>query len=101
MDIIDTILEENIVASLIDAYNISPLYKDDLAQEIWLILLGYDKDKLKELHTKNQLRFFIAKIITNQYFSKTSTFYKKYKKFNNMIDESTNPFQEQPTEDDE
>ena len=56
MDIIDTILEENIVASLIDAYNISPLYKDDLAQEIWLILLDYDKDKLKELYIETEAR---------------------------------------------
>lgn len=60
------------------------LYKQDLIQEVYLILLEYDKDKIIELFNNNQINYFISKIITNLWYSKTSPFYMKYKKHNNL-----------------
>jgi hypothetical protein len=54
--------------------------RKDLFQEILLIILTYNLQSLLELHSKNQLQYFIIKIIKNNYKSKTSNFYRKYKK---------------------
>ena len=52
---------------------------DDLTQEICLILLSQDDITIQSLHETNQLRYFIARIITNQVLSTTSPFHKKYR----------------------
>lgn len=59
---------------------------DDLKSEILLIILEYDKEKIIELYEKNQLKFFIIRIINNQYFSNSSPYFKKYKKYYQLID---------------
>lgn len=97
MSPIDHIIKNKIIENLVDAYNVPSTYKDDLIQEIYLIILQYDSNTLKQLYDKKQLKYFIAKIITNQFFSKTSTFYKTYKKYyKQLIDEQQNPFSENP-----
>lgn len=93
--IIDIIIKEQYVETLIDAYNVSSVYKDDLIQEIYLILLQYDKQKLMDIYNKKQLKFFIAKIITNQFNSQTSVFFKLYKKYNKLKDENYIPTQQE------
>lgn len=59
---------------------------DDFVQEIYMILLEYDRDKIVELYKKNQLRYFIVGIVSRQYNSCTSPYYKKYKKYYQYID---------------
>lgn len=59
---------------------------DDFVQEIYMILLEYDRDKIVELYEKNQLRYFIVGIVSRQYNSCTSPYYKKYKKYYQYID---------------
>lgn len=59
---------------------------DDLKQEIMLIVMEYDKEKIIELYEKKQLKFFVVRIINNQYFSNSSPYYKKYKKYYQLID---------------
>lgn len=56
-------------------------HKDDLFQEIIMILLTYDNKKLSDIYNKNQLKFFISRILCNQYYSIHSAFYTKYKKY--------------------
>lgn len=60
----------------------------DLCQMIYVILLEYDEDKLQDLWEHNQMRFFLARIVINQYKSSNSPFYITYKKFGTMVDES-------------
>lgn len=60
---------------------------DDLAQDIYLILLDMDEGKLIQLFDNKQLDFWVARIILNQYFSNTSPFYTKYKKFSHLSDQ--------------
>ena len=52
----------------------------DLAQDIYLQLLQMRTDKLNDLYTKNQLRFWVTRIITNNIHSKTSPYFYTYKK---------------------
>lgn len=80
LNIVDKLARNRVVEDMIKNMNINE-YPDDLAQEIYLILLEYDKDKIEDIYNKNQINFFISRIITNQAFSKNSPFYLNYKKW--------------------
>lgn len=60
----------------------------DLSQMVYLILLEYDEKKLQDLWEHNQMHFFIARIIVNQYNSVNSPFHTIFRKFRLMVDES-------------
>ena len=65
---------------------------DDLAQEIYLILLNYKDETIIAAHGRAELKFLIIRIIKNQFNSKTSAFYKVYRKgsFDSLVDELVN-----------
>lgn len=84
--IIKEIYEENIVKDIIANMRVKSNDVDDLEQEIYMILLEYNKDRIIELYEKNQLKYFIVGIISRQYNSKTSPFYKKFKKYYTLVD---------------
>jgi len=56
----------------------------DLSQMVYVILLCYDKDKIIKMNEERQLRYFIARIILNQYRSKNSEYFKLYHKFQDV-----------------
>lgn len=59
----------------------------DLKQMCYLTLLEKDEQEIIGMYQKGQLLYYIAKILTNNYYSKTSPYYYKYKKLlNNSID---------------
>lgn len=78
--------EENVLREMCTNMNVSPNDMDDFVQELYVILLEYNQDKIIELYNKKQLKFFIVGIIQRQYHSKTSPFYKKYKKYYSIVD---------------
>lgn len=84
--IIAELCTNGMIREMIENMRVSPIDMDDLEQEIYMILLEYDKNKIVELYNKKQLRFFIVGIIQRQYNSKTSPFYKKYKKYYTLVD---------------
>jgi len=55
---------------------------DDLYQEIVLVLLTYDNEKLNTAKDNKWLKYFIIRIISNNCNSSTSPFYIKFRKFN-------------------
>lgn len=87
--IVEELCNEGLVEELCTNMGVSPLYKDDLIQEVYMILLEYREDKIIEMYEKKQLKFFIVRIIQNQYNSNNSPFYKKYKKYYTIIDGNT------------
>lgn len=89
---LDEIIKEQVVENICKNIGVSDEYFEDFVQEIYLILLEYDKDKLKYIIENNQINFFITRIIINQWQSSTSPFYKKYKKFYNIIDLNNNGY---------
>lgn len=60
---------------------------DDLSQMIYLALLEYDEERLVCIYESNQINFFLARIIKNQFFSKTSQYFKDYRKFSKKIED--------------
>lgn len=86
--IINEVYEKGTVREIITNMKVNLLDADDLEQEIYLILLEYDKERIIEMYNKNQLKYFIIGVIQRQYNSKTSPFYKKYKKYYTLVDEN-------------
>ena len=87
---LNKIANERLVEEICKNLGVSPKYMDDLTQEIYLILLEYNQEKLQSIYDKGQLNFFLTRIIKNQYFSKTSPFFKKYRKYYDMVDDNNN-----------
>lgn len=54
----------------------------DLAQDIYIELFSKDEKLLINLYLKNNLNFYLSRIITNNIFSRNSRFYYQYKKNN-------------------
>ena len=83
-EIINEIADSGLVEEIIDGVSYSKFeIKEnlkDLAQDIYLQLLQMDTKKLNDLYTKNQLRYWLARIVVNSSHSKTSPYYYQYKK---------------------
>ena len=60
---------------------------DDLLHDTIVALYESDKEKINKLIEKGELIFWIARIMINQYHSKTSPYFKKYRKYYKNIDE--------------
>lgn len=54
---------------------------NDLAQDLYMNLLEKDEEYILRLYNNNELKNFIAGMINNNYFSKTSRYYKNYRKY--------------------
>lgn len=90
-EIIENLAKERLVEKFIaNAAKTTAPELDDLAQDIYLILLQMDDNKLVTLFDKGDLSFWVARIIMNQYFSNTSPFYTKYKKFQHLSEQINN-----------
>ena len=87
---LNKIANERLVEEICKNLGVSPKYMDDLTQEIYLILLEYNQEKLQSIYDKGQFNFFLTRIFKNQYFSKTSPFFKKYRKYYDMVDDNNN-----------
>lgn len=79
-EVVEYIIENKIVETLVRDYKVENEFKDDLIQETYLILLNYDQNKLKQLIENKHIKFYIARIIKNQYFSKSCEFFRKFKR---------------------
>lgn len=83
-DIVTALEKEKVVETMVDNLLVPEVYRDDLIEETYLILLEYDHDRLQSIYDKGDIRFFTSRIITNQINSKTSPFYYKYKRYNQL-----------------
>ena len=88
-EIIEAIAKDRMVETMVTNIAHKPMSADlqDLSQMVYLILLEYDENKLQDLWINNQMHFFIARIIVNQYNSVTSPFHTIFRKFRLMVDE--------------
>lgn len=89
---LNRIANEKLVEDISKNIGVSPKYFDDFVQEIYLILLEYDQEKLQAIYEKGDINFFLTRIIKNQWCSTTSPFYRKYRKYYEYADENKNNY---------
>ena len=64
------------------AYNITGgKHNEDLLSFVIEELYKCDQNKINEIIKKNQMTFYVVRVMLNQYHSKTSRYYYKYRKF--------------------
>ena len=82
MTIIETLAKERRVEALVENIAHHSLTADlkDLSQMVYLVLLEYDEAKLLDLWENEQINFFLARIIINQYRSSNSPFHTIFRK---------------------
>ena len=59
---------------------------EDLIQDVALVVLEKPPEFISKLYDKNQLKYYIARVIMNNLFSASSPYYCKYKKHRNTLD---------------
>lgn len=81
-EIVTQLARDRVVEEMVRNITGQPLEGDlkDLAQMVYLYLLEYPEDRLRNLHENGEMRFFIARIIINQYTGSRSQFYTLYRK---------------------
>ena len=81
--IIETLARERRVEALVENIAHHSLTADlkDLCQIVYLVLLEYDETKLLDLWENNQINFFLARVIVNQYRSSNSPFHYTFRRF--------------------
>lgn len=60
-------------------------FKEDLYQDLIIVILEYDNDKLNDVHNNNHMNAWLTRIIQNQIYSNTSNFYHSYVKFPHRV----------------
>ena len=59
----------------------------DLKAEVFLVLCEMNEDKLVGLFQRNELKFYIVRIMLNMIKSDRSTFYKNYRNYTEFVDQ--------------
>lgn len=67
----------------------SSYLKEEMISECYLWLMTYDMDKLRDASENKHLSALITAYVIRQHFSRTSDFYKRYKRFDERTDEIT------------
>ncbi len=90
-EIVEAVAKARIVETMVENIAHQSLSADlkDLTQMVYLILLEYDESKLQDLWENDQMGFFIARIIINQYRSSNSPFHAIYRKFRQRAEDIT------------
>ena len=91
LEIIEAVAKSRIVETMVENTAHQSLTADlkDLAQMVYMILLEYDETKLQDLWVNDQMRFFIARIIINQYRSSNSPFHAIFRKYQGKTEDIT------------
>ena len=82
-EIVEALAKAGVVEELVQNTALSPVLTDDLrdlSQMVYLALLEYDEEKIVDLWEHGQIRFFISRIVMNQYRSKNSRFYRLFRR---------------------
>ena len=81
--IVETLAKDRRVEALVENIAHHSLTADlkDLCQMVYMILLEYDEVKLQDLWENDQMNFFLARIILNQYRSSNSPFHAIFRKY--------------------
>jgi hypothetical protein len=82
-EIVETLAKSRRVEAMVESICHHALTPDlqDLCQMVYLIILEYDENKIQDLWENNEINFFLARIILNQYRSTRSPFHTLYRKF--------------------
>lgn len=80
-EIVDDLAKKKIVEEIV--HNVAKVNNDivnDLVQDIYLHLMIMDEKKLIHLYSSGQIKFYLSRVIVNNWCSVNSPFYRVYRK---------------------
>jgi hypothetical protein len=80
-EIIENLNKDQVIETIAHNLRVDSEFFDDLVQEIYLIVLQYDNEKLNDIWSKGQIKFWLSRVMMNTWNSRTSRFFKTYKKY--------------------
>lgn len=80
-EIVAVVMEQRLIESAMRLYNVHTSHRDDLMQEVLIILLEMDNGRLNDIHDNGKLSHFVTRIVRNQWCSVTSSYYSLYRKY--------------------
>lgn len=80
-EIVSVVMEQGIIDKALQLYGVHTSHKEDLTQEVALILMEMANDRLNDIYEDGKLSHFITKIVKNQWCSNTSTYYALFRKY--------------------
>lgn len=90
-EIVERLVRERAVETMVQniAHQSMNADLEDLSQMVYMILLEYDEAKILDLWRNNQMNFFIARIVINQFRSSNSPFHTLFRRFREMSEDIT------------
>lgn len=80
-EIVEDAVTGGVIDHALNVYKVSARWRDDLMQEVCVILLTLDNERLNEIVEDGKLSAFTTRIVRNQYRSRESAFYRKYRRY--------------------
>jgi DNA-directed RNA polymerase specialized sigma24 family protein len=72
--------------------------RDDLRQEIFLVICELDEERLQTMHREGWLKYFVVRTMLNMIKSDRSTFYNKFRKGHEELADTADRIEEQSSE---
>ena len=99
-EIVDIYINNGLIKSCVD-YQFRKVkdksvkqFKEDLFQDLIIILYTYDIEKLEDAHLNNHFNALVTSILIRNIWSETSPFYTQYRKFMDKGDSITTQLEE-------
>lgn len=90
ISVINILAHKKVIEKLLKQYNISSPYAKDLCQDLYIELFNKEDKLIVGLYERNEIEYYIRKMISNNVNSVTSPFYKNYERFRKTTDEIQN-----------
>lgn len=84
-EIINEVVNDGLYKALSLKYGQTEYISEELLQEFYLSLIQIDQDKLIDLYEKNQLRYYLVRVINLMAISKSNDFWRKIRKHTTQV----------------
>lgn len=84
-DIVECLCTSGVIDGICKAIRVHPRYMEDLTQDIYLSVLLYPSNKLREMYDSHQLNYFLVRMVKNQYYG--GPFYRKWRRWDDKRQE--------------
>lgn len=86
-DIVNELSRKQVVEKLVSSYRLTTPYIEDLCQDIYVELLSKDDELIEGLYYRDEIYYYIRRMLSNNINSTTSPFFKNYEKFRKNTDD--------------
>lgn len=80
-EIVTEVVRLGVIEHALSVYHVHTSHREDMAQEIAMILLTIEEARLNDIYQAGKISHFVTRIVRNQWRSKTSAYYAKYRKY--------------------